>query len=331
MPHLLGDPAKVKEFLIGSGWISGGAPISVTPLLGGVSSHIWRIDTVDAVFVLKQPLEKLATERDWRSGVGRLEREVDCLRFLQSIMPKGRVPKLIAHDPVAHAMLMSSAPRTAGTWKGLLMGGYFDAETATAVGAALKTMHTVSVAKAEEIRSTFEDQRFFRELRIDPFHRALMEQYPGLALDIESLIDQLQDNATCLVHGDYSPKNILVADDGNLILLDFEVAHWGNPVFDLSTCIAHLMLKGWATRKEVEAVELIEAFLKAYDGDTEELLPHVGLMLLARLDGKSPVNYINDELARARIRSIGQSWICWKHKVDPIPYIYTALGVSDLI
>lgn len=306
-------------------------PISVKPLPGGVSSNVWRIDTFDALFVLKQPLEKLATAADWRSGLGRLEREVACLRFLAEILPSGQVPEVIAHDPIAHVVLMTSAPKSAGSWKALLVGGHFDPDTAAAAATLLRRIHEESEAQSDRIRPEFDDITFFDELRIDPFHRFLMQQYPGLAPDIEHLVEQLLTHRTCLTHGDYSPKNILVGDDGGLILLDFEVAHWGNPVFDLAYCIGHLMLKGWALRREVEATDLIVRFLSAYDRKTDPLLPHLGLMLLARLDGKSTIDYIADQMLRARIRSIAHSWIANIHDQEPMSFIYMALGVDDLL
>jgi Ser/Thr protein kinase RdoA (MazF antagonist) len=268
---------------------------------------------------------------EWKSGLGRLEREVACMRFLAEILPVGQVPQVVHHDAEHHVVLMTAAPTTAVSWKGLLMGGHFDPETATAVGTMLRTMHEESVRKEAYIRPSFDDITYFEELRIDPFHRYLQQQYPGLTADIEQLIGQVSANRTCLTHGDYSPKNFLIADNGGLILLDFEVAHWGNPVFDLAYCIGHLMLKGWVLHKEPEAVELIARFLDAYGRQTDPLIPHLGLMLLARLDGKSTVDYVTDDMMRARIRSIAQSWIGWTLDAEPIPFIEAALGVDDLI
>lgn len=322
---------KVEQFVHHSGWIPNGTPIRVTPLPGGVSNYVWHVHAAEDAYVLKQPLEKLATPVEWKSGLGRLEREVACMRFLAEILPEGQVPVVVRHDPESHAVLMRAAPSTAVSWKRLLMGGHFGSETADRVGKMLRTIHEESRRRVAEVRPTFDDVTFFEELRIDPFHRYLQNQYPGMRPEIERLIEQLTTNRICLTHGDYSPKNFLVADDGSLILLDFEVAHWGNPVFDLAYCIGHLMLKGWALRKEPEAALLITRFLDAYGLETDPLIPHLGLMLLARLDGKSTVDYVTDQMMRAHIRSIAQSWIGWTLDAEPIPFIEAALGVDDLI
>ena len=253
------------------------------------------------------------------------------MRFLAEILPEGQVPEVVHHDPESHVVLMRAAPSTAASWKGLLMGGHFNPQTAAAAGAMLRRIHGESAARAATVRPVLDDVTFFDELRIDPFHRYLQGQYPGLAPEIERLIEQLMSNRTCLTHGDYSPKNFLIDDDGSLILLDFEVAHWGNPVFDLAYCIGHLMLKGWVLRKEPEAASLIARFLEAYGLETDPLIPHLGLMLLARLDGKSTVDYVSDQMMKARIRSIAQTWIEWTFDAEPIPFIEAALGVDDVM
>ena len=328
---LLDTNQKVEQFLFDSDWIPNGTPIRVTPLPGGVSNYVWHIHAVEDVYVLKQPLEKLATPVEWKSGLGRLEREVTCMRFLAEILPEGQVPEVVHHDPESHVVLMGAAPSTAASWKGLLMGGHFYPRTAERVGKMLRTIHEESRRRAVEVRPRFDDVTFFEELRIDPFHRYLQNQYPGMRPEIERLIEQLTTNRTCLTHGDYSPKNFLIADDGSLILLDFEVAHWGNPVFDLAYCIGHLMLKGWVLHREPEAVLLITRFLDAYGLETDPLIPHLGLMLLARLDGKSTVDYVSDQMMKARIRSIAQTWIEWTFDAQPIPFIEAALGVDDVM
>lgn len=328
---VLDNADKVIEFLSEREWISNGTPVRVTPLPGGVSNNVWHVHAVEEVYVLKQPLGTLAVPVEWKSGLGRLEREVACMRVLAEILPEGQVPHVIHHDPEAHVVLMSAAPSTAASWKGLLMGGHFDPQTATAAGTMLRTIHEESRELEGAIRAVFHDITYFEELRIGPFHRYLQDQFPGLRGEIERLIEELMTNRTCLTHGDYSPKNFLIADNGSLILLDFEVAHWGNPVFDLAYCIGHLMLKGWALRKEPEAAILISRFLDAYGLETDPLIPHLGLMLLARLDGKSTVDYVTDPMLRARIRSIAQSWIGWSMDAEVIPFIEAALGVDDLL
>jgi hypothetical protein len=69
------------------------------------------------------------------------------------------------------------------------------------------------------------------------------------------------------------------------------------------------MLKAWHLKKYEELLSLIKAFLDSYKGKVSNLLPHLGLMLLARMDGKSPVNYIQDESLKQSIRMVAIDWI----------------------
>lgn len=325
---VLDSAEKVRRFLADSKWIENGRLVEVEPLPGGVSSHVWLVRSDPELYVLKQPLARLATEVEWRSGLGRSEREVACLNYLGGVLP-GQVPRVVAHDAAVHAVLMTSAPEEALSWKDVLLSGTYHPREAKLAGAMLRSIHRESRSAEATVRPAFDDVTYFEELRIEPFHRFLIDRYPGLKPEIGRLIDRLLDGRTCLTHGDFSPKNILVTED-RMILLDYEVAHWGNPVFDVAYCIGHLMLKGWAFGRQFEAADLIGAFLDAYGLETDPLLPHLGLMLLARLDGKSPVDYVTDDILRARIRSVAQSWLGIESSGDPLAYICTALGVDDL-
>jgi hypothetical protein len=82
------------------------------------------------------------------------------------------------------------------------------------------------------------------------------------------------------------------------------------------------MLKGWHLKRQREAVNLIEAILDTYNNAVENLIPHLGLMLLARMDGKSPVDYINDEELKNEIRSVGIEWIKGDRKE---PYVLSSI------
>jgi len=110
------------------------------------------------------------------------------------------------------------------------------------------------------------------------------------------------------VHGDFSPKNILATSDHSPIVLDFEVAHTGNPVFDLAFVSAHLLCKTIRTQSPTEKAAITKTavnFLSSYREYTRisiaETLPqHVALIALARVEGVSPVNYL-DEPAQQKL------------------------------
>lgn len=310
---MLERPEEVREYLADKGWIAPEQWVHITGLQGGVSNQVWKIEGPDIRWVMKQALSKLRVKTDWYSDVRRIEREQEAMKAWESCLNEGEVPKIIHADREANTYIMTCAPDQAISWKEQMMDGRFDERTASLAGNLLGRMHRISLLFDESVSSRFHDLTFFEQLRIDPFHRFLIPKYPELETSIQELILQLTEHAVCLVHGDFSPKNLLVSPDNRIILLDYEVAHWGNPVFDVSFCLAHLMLKGLALRKQIESEALIRSFLTAYrdvyGSVGEACLAHTGLMLLARVDGKSTVEYLREEAVKEQARSIGIDWV----------------------
>lgn len=300
---------EVKKYLIKEGLVSSEDKVHVEYLSGGVSCRVWKIVRNKDRWVIKQALEKLDVKADWFSDVERIHREHHVMKQIEHIVPDSNVPKVLHTDYINHVYMMTCAEEGIETCKDLLMSGVFNVSTAKSAATLLSQIHSQSYKFDEEKKAEFSDQKYFNQLRIDPFHRFLIVKYPELTSAINKLIDELTLEKTCLVHGDFSPKNMLVQKNGEIVLIDFEVAHWGNPVFDLAYCLGHLMLKAWHLKKYEELLSLIRAFLDSYKGKVSNLLPHLGLMLLARMDGKSPVNYIQDEGLKQIIRMVAIDWI----------------------
>lgn len=327
------DAQRVKEYLVGMGWVAQGAPVAVAPLSGGVSNDVWKIEGDGFRWVMKKALPKLKVEVDWYSDVERIEREQAAMLALEPMLPPGTVPKIVHRDSKEHVYVMTCAPKGAECWKDQMMAGRLETETALLAGRLLRKVHDESRARKDALQPDFDDLRFFDELRIDPFHRYLSARFPELEGAISELVDELTTGGECLVHGDYSPKNILVApgkggQGKELILLDYEVAHWGNPVFDQAYCCGHLMLKGWALGQRRQAAQMIDAFLQGYGGPRRGLVRHLGLMLLARIDGKSTVPYITDPRLKGTIRGVGREWVA-RCDLDPTEAVRAALAVDD--
>ena len=104
-----------------------------------------------------------------------------------------------------------------------------------------------------------------------------------------------------MIHGDFSPKNILIGKSYPIIL-DAETACWGDPSFDLAFCFNHFILKSIHNHNKKKYLELgkffIESYLEKIDFENVDsflfrffsILP---LFILARVDGKSPVEYFD--------------------------------------
>jgi 5-methylthioribose kinase len=203
---------------------------------------------------------------------------------------------------------MSCAPNDSVTWKALLMDGRVDPDIAARLGTLLATIHS-DAPRHPALRDTLADISLFDELRIDPYYRTIARAHPDLAPRIEALIESMNLPVAerSLVLGDFSPKNILVHSDG-LILLDFECAHAGDPAFDLGFFLSHLVLKSIhmmqrsldTQRRYLELpLRFWDAYLERIGRDSsppESLVPraieHTAACVLARVDGKSPVEYL---------------------------------------
>ena len=118
------------------------------------------------------------------------------------------------------------------------------------------------------------------------------------------------------MHGDVSPKNILAGPAGP-VFLDAECAWWGDPAFDLAFCLNHLLLKClWTPHAQAGFLACFDAMAATYragvawepadalEARVARLLPG---LFLARVDGKSPVEYITTEADKNRVRRVARA------------------------
>jgi aminoglycoside phosphotransferase (APT) family kinase protein len=290
-------------------------PREVEFLTGGVSSIVIRVVTDEGAFVVKQALPQLRVEAAWFARPERSGIEARCALALAELVP-GSVPEVVAVVPERSAFVMRSAPAGTGTWKDDLLRGDVSLLVAAAVGRMLGRIHAAS-APREDLARAFADTSFFDELRIDPYLRFVAARTPDLAPALDAVAAELLATGVCLVHGDFSPKNLLVPRDDGVLLVDHEVAHWGHPAFDVAFVTNHLCLKAIRFRTEGRASAYLVAaatLLDAYAAEARDLelgvgrfaAQTVGALLLARVDGKSPVEYLTDERDRALARALGR-------------------------
>jgi 5-methylthioribose kinase len=308
-------------YLRESGSLPNDAEVQVRELSGGVSNIVMRVDVVgQAPFVIKQCRERLRVAMEWHARLDRIWAERATLELLGSILPPGVVPSLLFEDRPNYLFAMSCAPDDSSTWKARLMAGEVDAGIAGKLGMLLGTIHAQAV-EHPILHRELADTSLFDELRVDPYYRTTARAHPDLAPFFDSLIaamEELPIAERTLALGDFSPKNILVHSQG-LILLDFECAHRGDPTFDLGFFLSHLVLKTIHLgrndpRRAVGYLSVADQFwsdyLKSIEPDAgfaEKIVPrgivHTAACLLARVDGKSPVEYL-DEAGRQITRAL---------------------------
>lgn len=279
----------------------------VEVLTGGVSNVVLAVSGEGKDLVLKQALPELKVASKWTADQRRALVEARAIEVLHELTPQN-VPKLYDVDPDQFILIIERAPRTMTIWKEDLLSGLIQPEIAARLGQILGLWHR-DTAGNPAILQEFQEDSLFEQLRISPFYRAIATAHESISKRITTLITELVEDKSCLVHGDYSPKNILVKGQSKVIVLDFEVAHTGNPVFDLGFLLAHLMCKYefFQDREKKTALrQTADAFVHAYEQSfgvpVSASLPwHVAAIALARVDGQSPVSYL-DSAAQEHLR-----------------------------
>ncbi|MFF4258269.1 phosphotransferase family protein [Streptomyces sp. NPDC001663] len=304
------DPV-LADFLITRQLAAPGETARWTPLAGGVSSDLWRVDLPGRSLCVKRALARLRVAADWEAPVSRNAYEWAWMRFASRHRPDS-VPELLAHDAEAGLFAMAYLPPGQyPVWKAQLLGGEVELATAAAVGELLGTLHAASAGDAA-LAAAFATDDNFHALRIEPYLLATAAAHPNLGDILQHLADRTATTHLALVHGDVSPKNILVGPSGP-VLLDAECAWYGDPAFDLAFCVNHLLLKSLVVRgRRAEllrsARELAAEYVRCVDWEPRpavearaaSLLP---ALLLARVDGKSPVEYLTDDRHRLFVRT----------------------------
>ncbi len=284
----------------------------VQPLAGGVSNRtvLVRRPTGEA-WVLKQALEKLRTPVDWFSSPERVHREALGLRALQQLAPNGAVPNFVFEDHAQHILAMEAVPEPHENWKQMLLAGQLQEQHVRQFGRLLASVHRGAWERRAEFAGQFADRSFFDSLRLEPYYQFSGQQVPQAAAFLEALVSETRAHTITLVHGDYSPKNILV-HSGRLVLLDHEVIHWGDPGFDLGFSTTHFLSK--AHHLPAHRHDFADAavyYWQVYFGDVGDLpwteglearaVRHTLACLLARVAGRSPLEYMSEqEKARQR-------------------------------
>lgn len=304
------DEGSVVTYLSQRGLLTGEA--TVDTLTGGVSCVVLAVSNADVDLVVKQALPELKTKAKWVADQRRAIVEADAMQVYHSITPDS-VPKLIDCDAAEFTLTMSRLPRSCTNWKIDMLEGRIYPEMGAKLGKVLAAWHNAA-AVSDEIKAKFMEDSLFEQLRVTPFYRAVMDKNPDLQPVISNLINEITTVKITLVHGDFSPKNIMATTDHRPIVLDFEVAHIGNPVFDLAFLLAHLLCKIIRATQPDEKdllVETAKQFIASYQQTTRlsvaaSLPRHIALIALARVEGVSPVNYL-DAPAQQRLVALTKS------------------------
>jgi len=286
-----------------------------TRLTGGVSSDIWRVDLARGPVCVKRALAKLRVAQDWFAPVERNAYEAGWMRRAAAVAAEA-VPELLGQDAEAGVLVMAYLdPARHASWKAELRAGRTEPEVAAAVGERLARIHAATT-NDPEIAKAFATDRIFYDIRLEPYLVATAARHPDCADALHELVATTAATRRCLVHGDVSPKNILIGPSGP-VFLDAECAWYGDPAFDLAFCLNHLLLKClWRPRARPGFLACFDALAASYlagvaweapealEARVARLLPG---LLLARVDGKSPVEYLTTDQDRATVRDVARA------------------------
>lgn len=296
------NPAQLLNYLRESNRITADNIPEFVKLDGGVSNRtVWvQGDGID--WILKQALEKLRVEVDWFSAPERIHREASGLRRLSQVIPDS-VPEFIFEDMAYHILAMSAIPQPHQNWKTQLLNEIPNNNHAKQFGELLAKIHN-AVETSLDIAAEFSDTKFFEELRLEPYYAYTATQVSDAQDYLNQLIVDTRQRKQGLVHGDYSPKNVLLYDD-RLYILDYEVIHFGDPAFDIGFSMTHFLSKAhyrktyrqqfikiastyWKTYVDSISSKFVSEFLELY------AVRHTLACLLARVAGRSPLEYLSD-------------------------------------
>ena len=285
------------------------------PLTGGVSSDIWRIDTPGGPICVKRALAKLRVAAEWQAPVERNTYEARWMQRANAAVP-GAAPALLGQDEAGGALAMAFLPsENHPLWKAQLRDGHADPGFAGKVATVMARIHAETAADPT-VAAQFPTDGIFYDIRLEPYLVATGRAHPDLAGRFDAIVATTQANKRALVHGDVSPKNILCGPDGP-VFLDAECAWWGDPAFDLAFCVNHLLLKClWTPSARDGLLICFDAMVAAYRAgiaweDPSELERRAAHLLpglfLARVDGKSPVEYIVAQADKDRVRRVARA------------------------
>ena len=297
---------RCHKLMVELGLIHPQDTIKTTTLTGGVASDIAHVQAASHDYCVKFALPKLRVQEDWYAPVERNLAEYRWLKTYASIDPEGAIP-LFGHSPSLNGFVMGylSGPNTY-LFKSALFEGKGSKQDAHNIGRNLGRIHQIST-KSPFNSSPFDNRDDFYALRIEPYLIHTAKSHDGVADKLNEMANLLYHSEQVLVHGDVSPKNILI-HDGRPYLLDAECATMGDASFDVSFCLNHFILKALHVPSHRENYfKLCDSFWQAYRAEIDfedlaslerritQLIP---MLLLARVDGKSPVEYLTEKTSK---------------------------------
>ena len=300
------DSRQLARYLRDTGRIDCREEPILKNLSGGVSNKtVWLQRSCGQAWVIKQALPKLRVRSDWFSDPARIEIEANGLRYLPRVAPKGSITSLVFQDTAQNLLAMEAVPEPHQNWKQQLLCANVQREFFGRFAELLGSIHRESFNLRNELEPIFAEKRFFQTLRLEPYYEYSAESVPQAEAFLKELVTGTLSRSDTLVHGDFSPKNVLIHEE-RLILLDHEVLHFGDPAFDIGFSLTHFLSKALHVQEQrLALIEGARCYWSRYLGEVRGLpwaanldlraAKHALACILARVCGRSPLEYLSDE------------------------------------
>lgn len=300
------------SYLKDNGIISDAEPYSINYCSGGVSCPVALIETGGRTLLIKQGRARLAVKEEWLADPARTNLEGKGAAYYHKYLPETQ-PDVLINDEENHIFVREAIPAGCHMWKADLMEGILDFKVARRTMEVMATVHSCS-AKDPDVPHVFNNYNNIYELRVSPYIQFVAKKYPQLAKVSDEVSDLIMNTHQVLVHGDYSPKNIIVTPEREVCVVDSEPVHCGNAICDVSNFTTHIVLKSAYLRKYSAAflnmlVDMTDTYFSSIDFADPKVveancMKALGMIVLARIDGKSPAEYITDEETKDLVRKM---------------------------
>ena len=298
------DPQSLSNYLNEKNLLGSSELPEIKVLSGGVSNKTMLVKHPSGEsWVIKQALPQLRVEAEWFSDPRRIHLEALGLRHVSKFIPPHSVPEFVFEDFDQHILIMKAVPEPHSNWKTMLLNGNVKQTHIQFFATLLAQIHSRSFALSELMKKVFHDYYFFESLRLSPYYEYTANQVQLAAEFLQKLCDETRQIRICVVHGDYSPKNMLVYND-QLVLLDYEVIHFGDPAFDVGFSSTHLLSKAHHLENHRNQYQnAARLYWDVYSGEVSKdivshnfekrCVKHTLACLLARVAGKSTLEYLS--------------------------------------
>jgi 5-methylthioribose kinase len=280
----------------------------------GNINWVRRVRTSDRSFIVKQARLHLERFPEYQAPTERIVCEARYYEAARTLDPESVCPAVLHFDPDARLLVLEDlgdAPRL----EAVLEKGGAASDVATRLARFLGAVHGATTGDAslagrfdnDAMRRLHGDHIFVLPFAPNEFPlaapvRARAEaiwrdgRFAAVARDAYA---EYLERGDALVHADVQATNVLVAKRG-AVLLDAEIAHAGDPAFDLGTLFAHLWLPDVARGAAHDGDVVIRDARRAY----ASARPGAGADLEARANRYAAIEMLRRTLGAARVAAV---------------------------